>query len=64
MKTAADFIIFSYMFFIVGMMTNAFTDAIDNGFASFGMMLIGVEVYLLLLLWFQYELKEMEQKRK
>ena len=47
--------VFPFMFWMLGMMTNAFINAFDS-LASWLIMFIGLEIYLLFYIWFNYEL--------
>ena len=51
---------FPFVFYVLGLTQQLLVDDIkDNPFASFGIMLIGLIIYALLLIWFNRELEKL-----
>ena len=53
---------FPMMFFLLGLITQLFVSIIINSWASWLVMLIGLEIYFLFVIWFYYELSQYKLK--
>ena len=52
---------FAFIFFMIGLFTQSFA-GLFKGWVSLLVVSIGIEFYILFLIWFSYELDKLEEK--